>query len=44
MNSEFEEAELECEVCGKKVKRVIRKGKTKKFLCQSCMKKITEAS
>ncbi len=43
MLSEFEEAELECEVCGKKVKRVIRKGtKLKKFLCQGCMKKITE--
>lgn len=41
---EFEEAELECEVCYKKVKRVVRKGlKSKKFLCQGCMKKIAEA-
>ena len=41
---EFEETELECEVCHKKVKRVVRKGsKTKKFLCQGCMKKIAEA-
>ena len=44
MNSDFEETELECEVCGKRVKRVVRKGiKSKKFLCQGCMKKVTEA-
>ncbi len=43
MNSDFEEVELECEVCHKKVKRVVRKGlKLKKFLCQGCMKKVTE--
>jgi predicted SprT family Zn-dependent metalloprotease len=43
MKEEFEEVELVCEVCGKKVKRVRRKSDSeKKFLCQLCGKKLTE--
>jgi len=40
---EYEEVELVCEGCGKKVKRVRRKNKDKKeFLCQKCGKRIVE--
>ncbi|MBW2966795.1 hypothetical protein KY342_06860 [Candidatus Woesearchaeota archaeon] len=45
MISEFEEAELKCEVCGKKIKVIRRIGaETKKFLCQGCMKKVSDTS
>lgn len=43
MKQEYEEVELVCEVCGKKVKRVRRKSKAEKeFLCQKCGKMLTE--
>ena len=39
----YEEVELTCEVCGKKVRRVRMKSKkSKKFLCQRCGKDVVE--
>ena len=35
----YTESILECEVCGKKVKALI-KGNKKSFMCQQCAKKI----
>ena len=41
--NDYEEVELICEVCGKKIKRVRRKSnKSRKFLCQRCGKKVIE--
>jgi len=42
MKMEYEEIEFVCEVCGKKVKRVARKGKGRVYLCQNCAKKLVE--
>lgn len=40
---DYEEAILTCEMCGKKVKRVVRKSNSQKtFLCQQCAKKIIQ--
>ena len=41
---QYKESILTCEMCGKKVKRVIRDSKKDKtYLCQNCAKKLDQA-
>ena len=40
---QYKESTLTCEMCGKKVKRILRLNSPKTYLCQNCAKKLDQA-